>query len=62
MNYSGDPAHVAMPGVHRIASLPKRWILGNRLSRYMTAAGIPIGNNDHECAMEPFTKEKAPRA
>lgn len=25
---SGDPAHVAMPGVHRIASLLKRWILG----------------------------------
>lgn len=24
---SGDPAHVAMPGVHRIASLLKRWIL-----------------------------------
>jgi hypothetical protein len=25
---SGDPAHVSMPGVHRIASLVKRWILG----------------------------------
>ena len=25
---SGDPAHVAMPGVHRIASLVKRWLLG----------------------------------
>jgi len=25
---SGDPAHVSMPGVHRIASLLKRWILG----------------------------------
>jgi transposase-like protein len=25
---SGDPAHVAMPGAHRIASLLKRWILG----------------------------------
>lgn len=25
---SGDPAHVVMPGVHRIASLLKRWILG----------------------------------
>jgi transposase-like protein len=25
---SGDPAHVAMPGVHRVASLLKRWILG----------------------------------
>lgn len=25
---TGDPAHVSMPGVHRIASLLKRWILG----------------------------------
>ncbi len=25
---SGDPAHVAMPHVHRVASLLKRWLLG----------------------------------
>lgn len=25
---SADPAHVTMPGVHRIASLVKRWLLG----------------------------------
>lgn len=25
---SGDPAHVSMPGVHRIAALLKRWLLG----------------------------------
>ena len=25
---SGDPAHVTLPGVHRVASLLKRWILG----------------------------------
>ncbi len=25
---SGDSAHVSMPGVHRVASLLKRWILG----------------------------------
>jgi transposase-like protein len=25
---SGDPAHVALPGVHRIAALLKRWLLG----------------------------------
>ena len=24
----GDPAHVVMPGVHRVASLLKRWIMG----------------------------------
>jgi len=28
MSSSDDPAHVSMPGVHRIASLLKRWILG----------------------------------
>ena len=28
MTSSGDPAHVSMPGVHRIASLLKRWVLG----------------------------------
>lgn len=28
LSTSGDPAHVAMPGVHRVASLLKRWILG----------------------------------
>lgn len=25
---SGDPAHVSLPGVHRIASLLKRWMMG----------------------------------
>jgi transposase-like protein len=25
---SGDPAHVSLPGVHRVSSLLKRWILG----------------------------------
>ena len=25
---SGDPAHISMPGVHRVASLLKRWLLG----------------------------------
>ena len=24
----GDPAHVVMPGVHRVAALLKRWLLG----------------------------------
>jgi hypothetical protein len=28
LSASDDPAHVALPGVHRIASLLKRWILG----------------------------------
>ena len=28
LSTSGDPAHVSMPAVHRVASLLKRWILG----------------------------------
>ena len=28
LSESGDPAHVVMPGVHRVASLLKRWLLG----------------------------------
>lgn len=28
LSSSNDPAHVSMPGVHRVASLLKRWILG----------------------------------
>jgi transposase-like protein len=28
LSENGDPAHVAMPGAHRIASLLKRWLLG----------------------------------
>jgi transposase-like protein len=28
LSRSDDPTHVAMPGVHRVASLLKRWILG----------------------------------
>jgi transposase-like protein len=28
LSEGGDPAHVAMPGVHRIAALLKRWLLG----------------------------------
>ncbi len=28
LSSSDDPAHVSVPGVHRIASLVKRWILG----------------------------------
>ena len=28
LSASGDPAHIAMPGVHRVTSLLKRWLLG----------------------------------
>jgi transposase-like protein len=28
VSHSGDPAHVSLPGVHIVASLLKRWLLG----------------------------------
>jgi transposase-like protein len=28
LSSSADPAHVAMPGVHQVSSLLKRWLLG----------------------------------
>ena len=28
LSASGDPAHVSMPAVHRVASLLKRWLVG----------------------------------
>jgi len=28
VSHSGDPAHISMPGVHVVASLLKRWLLG----------------------------------
>ena len=34
---SGDPAHVSMPGVHRVAALLKRWILGTHQGSVATA-------------------------
>jgi transposase-like protein len=34
---SNDPAHVSMPGVHRVASLLKRWILGTHLGAIVPA-------------------------
>ena len=28
ISHGDDPAHIAMPAVHRVASLLKRWLLG----------------------------------
>jgi len=28
LSATGDPAHIAMPGVHKVAALLKRWLLG----------------------------------
>ena len=33
MSQQGDPAHVVMPGVHRIASLLQRWLMGTHQGR-----------------------------
>lgn len=34
---SGDPAHVSMPGVHRISALLKRWVLGTHQGSFAPA-------------------------
>ena len=47
MTASGDPAHVAMPGVHRVASLLKRWLLG-------THQGA-VGNEHLDAYLNEFT-------
>ncbi len=36
MRKQGDPAHVVMPGVHRVASLLQRWLLGTHQSAVST--------------------------
>jgi hypothetical protein len=33
MRQQSDPAHVVMPGVHRVASLLQRWLLGTHQGR-----------------------------
>ena len=35
MSSSDDPAHVSMPGVHRVSSLLKRWILGTHQGSFV---------------------------
>lgn len=37
LSASGDPAHVALPGVHRIAALLKRWVLGTHQGSFAPA-------------------------
>lgn len=44
---SGDPAHVSMPAVHRVASLLKRWLLG-------THQGA-VGNVQLDYYLDEFT-------
>lgn len=47
MSSSDDPAHVSMPGVHRIASLLKRWILGTHQGS--------VGRGHLQSYLEEFT-------
>jgi len=42
LSATGDPAHVAMPGVHRIASLLKRWLMGTH-----QGAVLPVHLDDY---------------
>ena len=42
---SGDPAHISMPGVHRIAALLKRWLLGTHQGS-VTAAHLDAYLNE----------------
>jgi len=44
---SSDPAHVSMPGVHRVASLLKRWILGTHQGSIVPGTFNPIWRNLH---------------
>ena len=37
LSSSGDPAHVSMPGVHRISALLKRWLLGTHQGSFAPA-------------------------
>jgi len=44
MSSSDEPAHVSMPGVHRIASLLKRWILGTHQGSVSNTATANVIN------------------
>lgn len=45
---TGDPAHVSMPGVHRIASLIKRWILSTHQGSFIGVAyQVGFASRDH---------------
>ena len=48
---SGDPAHVAMPQVHRVASLLKRWLLG-------THQGA-VGHDQLDYYLDEFVRHEA---
>ncbi len=45
-----DPAHVSMPGVHRVASLLKRWILGTHQGSVSTHRLFPVISKSRICS------------
>jgi len=45
LSQSGDPAHVSLPGVHSVASLLKRWLLGTHQGS-VTAAHLDAYLNE----------------
>jgi len=47
LSSSSDPAHVSMPGVHRVASLLKRWLLGTHQGS--------VGPDHLQAYLEEFT-------
>ena len=47
LSSSDDPAHVSMPGVHRVSSLVKRWILGTHQGS--------VAHNHLQSYLEEFT-------
>jgi len=47
MRQQNDPAHVVMPGVHRVASLLQRWLLGTHHGR--------VGHEHLDAYLNEFT-------
>jgi hypothetical protein len=45
MHQQNDPAHVVMPGVHRVASLLKRWLLGTHQARSAPTTSTPTSTS-----------------
>ena len=45
-----DPAHVVMPGVHRVASLLKRWLLGTHQGRSVPSTSAPTSTSSRSAS------------
>jgi hypothetical protein len=49
LSCTGDPAHVAMPGVHRISALLKRWLLGIHQGAVRRRKQIKVAIFNYRC-------------